>query len=52
MSMLEDFWLPRSEGGRGTEIDTFLVDKILEKLLILIIFRKTIQVTKCSIIKN
>ena len=22
MSMLEDFWLPRSEGGRGTEITT------------------------------
>ncbi len=24
MSMLEDFWLPRREGGRGTEISTFL----------------------------
>ena len=23
MSMLEDFWLPRREGGRGTEITTF-----------------------------
>jgi hypothetical protein len=22
MSMLEDYWLPRQEGGRGTEIDT------------------------------
>lgn len=22
MSMMEDFWLPRREGGRGTEIDT------------------------------
>ena len=22
MSMLEDFWMPRKEGGRGTEIDT------------------------------
>jgi hypothetical protein len=22
MNMLEDFWLPRKEGGRGTEIDT------------------------------
>ena len=22
MSMLEDFWLPRREGGRGTEITT------------------------------
>ena len=25
MSMLEDFWLPRKEGGRGTEISTFKV---------------------------
>ena len=23
MSMLEDFWLPSREGGRGTQIDTF-----------------------------
>ena len=30
MAMLEDFWLPRREGGRGTEISTLLVDKILE----------------------
>ena len=22
MSMIEDFWLPRREGGRGTEIST------------------------------
>ena len=22
MSMLEDYWLPRREGGRGTEIST------------------------------
>ena len=22
MSMMEDFWLPRREGGRGTEIST------------------------------
>jgi hypothetical protein len=22
MSMLEDFWMPRREGGRGTEVDT------------------------------
>ena len=25
MSMLEDFWLPRREGGRGTEITTEMV---------------------------
>ena len=24
MSMLEDYWLPRREGGRGTEISTLL----------------------------
>ena len=36
MSMMEDFWLPRREGGRGTEITTLLVVKILVKLLILI----------------
>ena len=29
MSMLEDFWLPRREGGRGTEITTLLVVQIL-----------------------
>ena len=29
MSMMEDFWLPRREGGRGTEITTLPVDKIL-----------------------
>ena len=34
MSMLEDFWLPR-RGGRGTEITTLLVDKILVNYLIL-----------------
>ena len=31
MAMLEDFWLPRREGGRGTEISTLLEDKILER---------------------
>ena len=29
MSMLEDFWLPRREGGRGTEITTLPVVLIL-----------------------
>ena len=27
MSMLEDFWLPRREGGRGTEITTLFESK-------------------------
>ena len=31
MSMLEDFWLPRREGGRGTEISTLQAVKILDK---------------------
>lgn len=35
MSMLEDFWLPRREGGRGTEITTLPADKIFRKLKIL-----------------
>ena len=33
MSMLEDFWLPRREGGRGTEITQFCV-LILVRLMI------------------
>ena len=32
MSMLEDFWLPRREGGRGTEISTFQVVKTLGEI--------------------
>ena len=34
MSMLEDFWLPRREGGRGTEITTLLVVQTLVRLMI------------------
>ena len=30
MAMLEDFWLPRREGGRGTEITTYQVVRTLE----------------------
>ena len=33
MSMLEDFWLPRREGGRGTEITTALVVQTLVRLM-------------------
>ena len=40
MSMMEDFWLPRREGGRGTEITHFLVVKTLVRLLILTISRR------------
>ena len=28
MSMIEDFWLTRREGAKGTEVSTLLVDKI------------------------
>ena len=35
MAMLEDFWLPRREGGRGTEISTLPEVKTLEKSRIL-----------------
>ena len=30
MSMLEDFWLPRREGGRGTEITTLPMVRTLQ----------------------
>ena len=40
MSMLEDFWLPRREGGRGTEISTLPPVKILVRLTIFIYFQK------------
>ena len=33
MSMLEDFWLPRREGGRGTEITTLPAVLILVRLM-------------------
>ena len=33
MSMMEDFWLPRREGGRGTEISTLPGGQNLENLL-------------------
>ena len=35
MSMMEDFWLPRREGGRGTEITTLLVVRTWVNFLIL-----------------
>jgi hypothetical protein len=48
MSMLEDFWLPRREGGRGTEISTWVVlQRFLEMNLSLISsqtdFRRSLQ---------
>ena len=40
MSMLEDFWLPRREGGRGTEISTLPGGQNLGEITDLEYFRK------------
>lgn len=40
MSMLEDFWLPRREGGRGTEISTLPGGENLSQIDDIIFFQK------------
>jgi len=40
MSMLEDYWLPRREGGRGTEIDTLSGGENLGQIDDVIYFQK------------
>lgn len=40
MSMLEDFWLPRREGGRGTEIDTLSGGENLGQIDDIVYFQK------------
>jgi hypothetical protein len=40
MSMLEDFWLPRREGGRGTEISTLPGGENLGQIEDIIYFQK------------
>jgi len=40
MSMLEDFWLPRREGGKGTEITTLAAGQNLGELADVIYFRQ------------
>ena len=40
LSMLEDFWLPRREGGKGTEIDTLKGGENLGKMEDVEYFRK------------
>ena len=40
MSMLEDFWLPRKEGGRGTEISTLRGGENLGQIDDIIYFQK------------
>ena len=44
MSMLEDFWLPRREGGRGTEITTLRGGSNLGEIDDIVYFRKLLQV--------
>ena len=40
MSMLEDFWLPRKEGGRGTEISTLPGGENLGQIDDIVYFQK------------
>ena len=40
MSMLEDFWLPRKEGGRGTEISTLPSGENLGQIDDIVYFQK------------
>ena len=40
MSMLEDYWLPRREGGRGTEISTLLIGQNLSEIEDIEYFKK------------
>ena len=40
MSMLEDFWLPRREGGRGTEITTLPGGENLGQIDDIVYFQK------------
>jgi hypothetical protein len=40
MSMLEDFWLPRREGGRGTEISTLPGGENLSQIDDIVFFQK------------
>jgi hypothetical protein len=40
MTMLEDFWLPRREGGRGTEIDTLPAGQNLGQIEDIVYFQR------------
>ena len=42
MSMLEDFWLPRKEGGRGTEISTLPGGENLGQIEDIVYFQKRV----------
>ena len=53
MSMMEDFWLPRREGGRGTEITTLPGGQNLGELTDIEYFpKKIISCIRYSRIKN
>ena len=41
MSLLEDFWLPRREGGKGTQIETLPGGQISARLPTLNIFKRS-----------
>ncbi len=47
MSMLEDFWLPRREGGRGTEITTLPGGSNLGEIDDIKYFQKNLSFTEC-----
>jgi len=42
MSMLEDFWLPRREGGKGTEIETLPAGGSFDQIEDILYFRKKV----------
>ena len=48
MSMLEDFWLPRREGGRGTEITTLFGGQNLKNRRYRVFSKKIISFFKCT----
>lgn len=45
VSMLEDYWLPRREGGRGTEIDTLPAASNLGDIDDILYFRKELMMS-------
>lgn len=42
MTMLEDYWLPRREGGRGTEVDTLPAGETLGQIDDIVYFQKNL----------
>ena len=53
MSMLEDYWLPRREGGRGTEVSTLPGGQNLGELSDLKVFPgQTVSCFEYSVLKT